>query len=1312
MKPGLRIYLLLLLMVFGCAPVWGQGTIVKKVYKDSTVVLTVPAHRGDLQWQVSENGTDWAEIPGANDAQYDFVANTDIYFRVGVKELFCDWHFSEPYLIKPISTPEVITSGVTLIEEDTVRCSGDVVNTGNDQDVARGFCWSLEEDPDLDDSTAFTTEGGGFYTLTVHGLDPLSTYYFRAFATSFAGTIYGNQMSLTTPAFIPRLTTLPPEQVTDASAQLSGTVYENGGEPLLETGICWGTDPIPDVFDNRLETDTPTEDITLTITGLQAVTRYYFRAYAINTQGVGYGDTLSLTTSAGPPDVITGTATEITTTSVQLSGEVTSAEGAPVLERGICWSTTSYPTLAHNTLIIGDDLGSFSDELTGLQVYTRYYYRAYAINEIGVGYGEIKSFITNAEIPQVLTANVTGITTNSASSGGEVVDNGGAPITAQGVCWSVEANPTLADSLTSESTANPIFASNMAGLEPNTTFYVRAYATNPGGTGYGVQKTFTTQIDHPDVVTYAPDAKTYKTAHLLGEVRHNGGTPVTERGFCYATTIDPDINDFQVKVGTGTGNFDVWVGALQSGETYYIRSYAINSLGIQYGNQVFVETEPRKPFVDSTLVLNTTASTAQVRIHIEDTGGDPLFQVGVCIDIHPLPDVGTVGTLGTNAVGNQELLVAGLEANTRYYIRSFAVNNAGVAYGPQRAFITRDDASYRNVPILTGSLTGAFQGWNDIFPDRGGGTMGYSGATFDWERNLLYIVGNDAGYVWVSQAPGYGQWRDDPATSNFIRSIHLSGFSDVEAINYLGNSWIMLAEEGERKIYMYQINDGTTVISKSDPGVIVDPTALFSSAEAQASTNQLEGIAFDFFNRKVFGLCEIGTAGYPRVFMWDWNDATQSILPGSRVEITGRLEGFTQDFNEASDLHFSALYRRLYVVDGEGEQIGEYDCHDPNDTNFGFKLGLIAEPLSQGTTGTDLGDLEGISLSHDGRFIYLAFENEGIAYAPIPLIRNAQDNELTPAHYPFAGTPGTTTIYDRLDTNNEIVFLDYFSDGSNRLEQSLLQDTFSDLTATDGTPIDAIAGIAYDPIDDRLLTIQYKNDQDPVETFVDVFDRDGTGVLRHTIQRGFGLKPDGSFKPSVSTSSATGLFVAPFSDQVCWVSGLDGSVFAVDFLRKYEPMVRDPHIDPAENLYNGLDAGVILTNQHEGFAIDLDYRNAVWVARRTSLSVQEYRSDALTRTIDLSTIPVAATGSVLGDLVDEVTDIVYNSYSDHLFILANNTQSESSYIFEIKMIDRSIIGYIELDESFANAFTIDRHIEKILVLYGDQNPLIELYDRN
>ena len=98
----------------------------------------------------------------------------------------------------------------------------------------------------------------------------------------------------------------------------------------------------------------------------------------------------------------------------------------------------------------------------------------------------------NGSIPVLTTNNVSNITQNEAFSGGKISSDGGSTISSKGLCWSTTQNPTIANSKTVNGDGTLDFTGNISGIFPGTSYYVRAYAVNENGAGYGQQETFTT----------------------------------------------------------------------------------------------------------------------------------------------------------------------------------------------------------------------------------------------------------------------------------------------------------------------------------------------------------------------------------------------------------------------------------------------------------------------------------------------------------------------------------------------------------------------------------------------------------------------------------------------------------------------------------------------------------------------------------------------------------------------------------------------------------------------------------------------------
>ena len=155
------------------------------------------------------------------------------------------------------------------------------------------------------------------------------------------------------------------------------------------------------------------------------------------------------------------------------------------------------------------------------------------------------------------TAIITNITQTSAQGGGEVTSNGGAEVTARGICWGRTQNPSLTDFYTDEGGGTGSFTSVMSNLDCGVTYYVRAYATNAGGTSYGSQELFATSLctTLPVVVTADITEIREVTAIGGGEIIDDGNLPITARGVCWSTAANPEVTDSKTVDGEGSGSF-------------------------------------------------------------------------------------------------------------------------------------------------------------------------------------------------------------------------------------------------------------------------------------------------------------------------------------------------------------------------------------------------------------------------------------------------------------------------------------------------------------------------------------------------------------------------------------------------------------------------------------------------------------------------------------------------------------------------------------------------------------------------------------
>ncbi len=205
--------------------------------------------------------------------------------------------------------------------------------------------------------------------------------------------------------------------------------------------------------------------------------------------------------------------------------------------------------------------------------------------------GQTLTFCYNAPqwgpcLPQVTTLPLTNITGYAATSGVNVTATGGNAVTTAGICWSTNPNPTLNDSVNPNGSVSGTTNLNLTNLSPGTTYYIRAFATNGGGTAYGNQLTFVTGAALPTLTTINATNITFNSAILGGNVTNDGGAPVTARGVCWSTTQNPTLANNNLIIGSGLGAFNDTITGLSGNTTYYVRAFATNSSGTAYGNQV------------------------------------------------------------------------------------------------------------------------------------------------------------------------------------------------------------------------------------------------------------------------------------------------------------------------------------------------------------------------------------------------------------------------------------------------------------------------------------------------------------------------------------------------------------------------------------------------------------------------------------------------------------------------------------------------------------------------------------------------------
>ena len=221
--------------------------------------------------------------------------------------------------------------------------------------------------------------------------------------------------------------------------------------------------------------------------------------------------------------------------------------------------------------------------------------------------------IMQATAPDVLNGQASSITHNAAQVAASIISLGSSAVTQHGHCWSTSPNPTTADNKTAlgGTSVNYSYTSNLTGLTNSTTYYVRAYAENSVGTKYSDQITLTT-LAPPTMAT----VKTLRIANVkhnsvdaVGELSVLGDGFITDYGFCYSSSnASPTTTDSKTSLGSTTAlsEFTGTLTGLKESTKYFVRAYAVNSMGTAYGNVIETTTTDAPPLVTSGLVAYYT----------------------------------------------------------------------------------------------------------------------------------------------------------------------------------------------------------------------------------------------------------------------------------------------------------------------------------------------------------------------------------------------------------------------------------------------------------------------------------------------------------------------------------------------------------------------------------------------------------------------------------------------------------------------------------------------------------------------------------
>ncbi len=197
----------------------------------------------------------------------------------------------------------------------------------------------------------------------------------------------------------------------------------------------------------------------------------------------------------------------------------------------------------------------------------------------------------------------------------------------------------------------------------------------------------------PTVFTLIPINVSLKSATLIGEITDEGFSNVSDKGFVYSSQIqNPTLNDFKVEMGTGKGVFVFVLDKLTTKTKYYYRAYANNLKGTSYGEvKSFTTADYNLVNISTDVPKSIGYTTVNLGGVVLGDGGGNVTERGFVVGENPTPtDLDLKFSALSGGLGAYTLFISSLKVSTKYYVRSYAINEKGISYGNTYNFTTAD----------------------------------------------------------------------------------------------------------------------------------------------------------------------------------------------------------------------------------------------------------------------------------------------------------------------------------------------------------------------------------------------------------------------------------------------------------------------------------------------------------------------------------------------------------------------------------------------------------------------------------------------
>lgn len=604
----------------------------------------------------------------------------------------------------PFNIPPTLTvSEATNIYRKGATISGTYTKV-NDNSVVERFGLLYATNSLLGDAdTIFATPAelaAGAYTTTLSSLNPSTTYYYATFATS-SSIVKSETSHFTTLAnSAPRLGELTVSEVKGTSCVLSTSVLDDGGSALTLRGFLYRKAPTDvsqlTIQDLQVNVADDSEAFTATLDGLEENTRYAVCAYAYSSAGMGIGDISYFTTLQMYIPILSEVTAVITDVAGQLrvTASVTSSI-LPIIERGFVYSTEEQnPTINNNKVVANGTDDSFTTILENLPSNSPVYIRAYAKTYEAVGYSETyiytySELITNTVV-SVLSAfmNEGSSTLNVSAS---VSQTGSYLVLERGFVYSTDTQlPTVGNNRTTDATGtNQSFSASITDLIPNIKNYIRAYVRTSAGYSYG--DTYAYDPDEwPTLSTLAATNILEYSAQLNASIDVKQ-SHITECKFLWSRdNSNPQLSDGVLNAEPAAA-VSATLSGLNGNTSYYYRSYVRHQKGVIYGSvKQFRTLLVEQAVLSATSVSNVLYKEATFTATVTATNNGTITDVGFVYSTSNNPTLAN-SRISAGTGTSLSAVCSSLQSGTTYYVRAYATNEKGTAYGPEKTFTTKTE---------------------------------------------------------------------------------------------------------------------------------------------------------------------------------------------------------------------------------------------------------------------------------------------------------------------------------------------------------------------------------------------------------------------------------------------------------------------------------------------------------------------------------------------------------------------------------------------------------------------------------------------